>query len=399
MEYIGLYIHIPFCLHRCGYCDFSTFAGLDGLIPAYSEAVCREIELLSSTAPERLHIGSIYFGGGTPSLISADALGKILTTLDENFQLDHCTEISLEANPGTVSATYMGALRALNVNRLSLGMQSANQDELSLLERQHSFDDVVKAVEWSRVAGIMNLNLDLIFGLPRQGMDSWNTSLEAAMALKPEHLSLYALTLEAGTPLQHKVESGLVPEPDPDQAADMYEYASERLAEAGYIQYEISNWARRGIDNEILSCKHNLQYWRNLPYLGIGAGAHGFIGNKRTVNVSSPGSYIKRMKTAQDRCVKNHTFPRTPATVQILPIYVEAEIGETMMMGLRLVMEGVSDKDFQKRFRMSLRTRYGSKIESLISRCLLEWSGEANDTLRLTRRGRLLGNQVFMEFI
>jgi oxygen-independent coproporphyrinogen-3 oxidase len=372
MVFTSLYIHIPFCIHRCGYCDFNTYAGIQEMIPTYSQAVCEEIEYLYQTASQHLPIHTIYFGGGTPSLVP---------------------------DPGTVSENYLKNVHGLGINRISFGMQSAIQHELTLLERQHSYEDVVRAIEGSRNAGISNLNLDLIFGLPGQEMNSWLISLEAALSLHPEHLSLYALTLEHGTPMQHKVESGALAEPDPDTAADMYEAASEMLSTAGFVQYEISNWARVNESGELYSCKHNLQYWRNLPYLGVGAGAHGFMDHYRTVDVSTPGAYIRRMGNKPELARVSHKFPYTPATIHMNPIDKDTEIGETMMMGLRLVMEGVSGREFQLRFGMSLQQRFGEQIDRLIALDLLEWNREKNDRLRLTPRGRLLGNQVFKEFI
>jgi oxygen-independent coproporphyrinogen-3 oxidase len=399
MQSVSIYIHIPFCTHRCGYCDFNTYAGVEALIPSYSQAVCQEIDLLSSAADDRLSIGTIYFGGGTPSLLSIKDFESILLSLENHFQLKESIEISLEANPGTVSRTHLKQLHSLGVNRLSLGMQSANQDELVLLERQHSFQDVINAVEWSRVVGINNLNLDLIFGLPFQGLKSWITNIEAALSLYPEHLSLYALSVEMGTPMYHKVKAGILQELDQDQLADMYETASERLADVGYTQYEISNWAQNGYNGELYTCQHNLQYWRNLPYLGLGAGAHGFINQQRTVNVSKPDEYIKNMNNGLLHSKNEQKFPRTPATFKITPVDVDTEIGETMMMGLRLVLEGVSNHVFQQRYGIDLFHRFGDQINRLIGFGLLEWTGEENDILRLTYRGRLLGNQVFKEFI
>jgi oxygen-independent coproporphyrinogen-3 oxidase len=395
----SLYIHVPFCTHRCGYCDFNTYAGLQRLVPTYSEAVCREIVCIFNSVGKQLPVHTVYFGGGTPSLLPVNNLENILATVDQYFKLSSTPEITIEANPGTVSLEYLENIRQLGVNRISLGMQSAIQAELTLLERQHSFDSVVQAVEWSRKAGINNLNLDLIFGLPKQALNSWMVSLEAALSLQPEHLSLYALTLEHGTPMQRKVDTGILPEPDPDVAADMYEAASERLEEKGYVQYEISNWARVKVSGEIFACIHNLQYWRNFPYIGAGAGAHGFINQFRTVNVSTPGGYIKRLMkkpiTAKDRRV----FPETPATIELNPIDIDTEIGETMMMGLRLVLEGVSNHEFQQRFNTSLQARFGDQIDRLISLGLLEWTGIQDERLRLTKKGHLLGNQVFKEFI
>jgi oxygen-independent coproporphyrinogen-3 oxidase len=372
---------------------------VEELIPSYTQAVCQETMLLSSADNDRLPIGSIYFGGGTPSLVSIPDLENILLSVNDHFNLMESIEISLEANPGTVSKTYLKQLHDLGVNRLSLGMQSANHDELALLERQHSYKDVINAVEWSRGAGINNLNLDLIFGLPYQGLKSWMANVEAATALHPEHLSLYALTIEVGTPIHRKVKAGIFPEPEQDMVADMYEAASEKLADKGYIQYEISNWARGDQNSERYTCKHNMQYWHNLPYLGLGAGAHGYINKQRTVNVSKPGEYITRLNSGSIIPGCNLTFPRTPATQQVTPIDIETEIGETMMMGLRLVIEGVSNYEFQQRFGFSLMQRFGVQIDRLVKIGLLEWVGEETGILRLTNKGHLLGNQVFREFI
>lgn len=390
----SIYLHIPFCIHRCAYCDFNTYAGISDLIPDYARALAREMDLLFSSAGERLPVHTIFFGGGTPSLLPIPELELIFSALTQNFNLLPDLEVTLEANPGTVSLDYLKELRRLGVNRLSLGMQSANTEELRLLERQHGFDDVVQAVRWARLAGFDNLNLDLIFGIPYQTLDEWRRSLSLALALKPEHFSLYALTLEHGTPMQHWVERGLLNEPDPDLAADMYELADELLTESGYGQYEISNWAKGNPDGSLRSARHNLQYWRNLPYLGFGAGAHGYAGGYRTANVLAPAGYIRRCLegSAQD-------FPRTPATAEANAIDGKAEIGETMMMGLRLTREGVSNQAFCRRFGASLQDVFGAQIKQLSTAGLLEWAGEDGDTLRLTPHGRLLGNRVFMEFI
>jgi len=369
------------------------------MIPAYSQAVCKEIEYLSHSVTEILPIHTIYFGGGTPSLVPETGLSNILSAIKNHYYLLPSPEITLETNPGTVSKAYLNNIHSLGVNRISLGMQSANQNELTLLERQHSYEDVVYAVEWARAAGINNLNLDLIFGLPDQELKSWMNSLEAALSLRPEHLSLYALTLEHDTPMQHRVDAGTLPEPNPDIAADMYEAADEILAEAGYIQYEISNWARVNNQGELFVCKHNLQYWRNLPYLGIGAGAHGFINHYRTVDVKAPGAYVNKMRNKAKPQEGINSFPRTPATMQMNFIDTDTEIGETMMMGLRLVVEGVSNLKFQQRFGISLQERFSTQIDRLISIGLLEWNNVQEERLRLTQKGHLLGNQVFKEFI
>jgi oxygen-independent coproporphyrinogen-3 oxidase len=230
--------------------------------------------------------------------------------------------------------------------------------------------------------------------LPYQKLETWQDTLSMALMLRPEHFSLYALTLEHGTPMYQWVGRGLIPEPDPDLAAEMYEWAAGSLDAAGYLQYEISNWARADKDGRLLSCRHNLQYWRSLPYLGFGAGAHGFAAGVRTANVLSPAAYIQRMAQGQPR-----QFPRSPAAVNVTPIDVRTEMGEVMMMGLRLTQEGVAEVDFEARFGHALESVYPQEIQRLVRLGLLEWQGGASRRLRLTPSGRLLGNQVFREFI
>ena len=391
---LSIYLHIPFCRHRCSYCDFNTYAGISELIPAYMQAISREIQLLGESAGTRLPVRTVYFGGGTPSLVPLPELDKVLVTLDNYFDLLPGAEISLEANPGTVSLGYLKDLSIVGVNRLSLGMQSAVPKELRLLEREHDFAQVIQAVNWARKAAFDNLNLDLIFGIPNQTQLTWQGTLHHALALQPDHFSLYALSIEQGTPMHAQVERKLIPVPDPDLAADLYEYAAEQLEQAGYQQYEISNWARLAADDKAITCRHNLQYWRNLSYLGLGAGAHGYAGGIRTANVLAPALYIERVLAGQVRA-----FPLTPATDESIQVGRSAEIAETMMMGLRLVQEGVSHITFQERFGEDLRSVFGEKIGRLCALGLLEWAGSDADILRLTPRGRLLGNQVFVEFI
>jgi oxygen-independent coproporphyrinogen-3 oxidase len=394
MSDYSLYLHVPFCRHRCSYCDFNTYAGLEALIPEYTRALGREIELAAESAGERLPVHTIFFGGGTPSLLPAGSFEQVFEAIGQGFDLQDGLELTLEANPGTVSLEYLSDLRSLGFNRISLGMQSADPGELRLLEREHGFVEVIEAVAAARRAGFANLNLDLIFGLPYQTQASWQRTLDLALGLHPEHFSLYALTLEHGTPMQNWTARGLLSEPDPDLAADMYEWAAEALEQAGYVQYEISNWAARGGEDTILACRHNLQYWRNRPYLGLGAGAHGYAGGVRTANVLAPAAYIQRCLEGSAR-----PFPCTPATATVTPVDRGAEMGETMMMGLRLVREGVSDADFQARFGQALCEVYDEQISRLSGLGLLEWGGEQGDRLRLTKRGRLLGNRVFLEFI
>ncbi|NPV77920.1 MAG: radical SAM family heme chaperone HemW [Anaerolineae bacterium] len=390
----SLYLHIPFCRHRCGYCDFNTTAGLEALIPAYVDALRREIRLAGRSAGERLPVHTVFFGGGTPSLLPVEAVAGILDEIREHFEVLAGAEISLEANPGTVSLESLQGFWMAGINRLSFGMQSANPAELAFLERQHDVFDVFKAVEWSRRAGFENLSLDLIFGLPGQGSDGWARTIETALVLKPAHLSLYALTVEEGTPLHRWIRRGLVTLPDDDLAAEMYELASERLEAAGFEQYEISNWAARDANGNNLFCRHNLQYWRGLPYLGFGAGAHGYAGGVRTANENGVRAYIQACQNAEAA-----VFPAGPAAIVRDRLTLKAEMQERMMVGLRLIKEGVSAADFLQRFGWPLEEVFRRQIQKLVAAGLLEWSGENEKALRLTKRGRLLGNRVFMEFV
>lgn len=361
-----------------------------------------EISQVSRAAGEALPVHTIFLGGGTPSLLSAEQVGSILKTLQGCFTFQEPVEITMEANPGTVSLAALQALRREGVNRLSFGMQSAHPDDLRLLERQHDFFDVAQAVQWARSAGFDNLSVDLIFGLPGQDLPRWRSTLERAIGLGTEHISLYALTIEHGTPLMKRWTRGLIPQVDEDLAADMYELAMDFLPEGGFVQYEISNWARARAGGGLLACRHNLQYWRNLPYLGFGAGAHGFAwrpgsppgGGTRTINVGGIRPFIERCThpaAAGD-------FPAGPAARRTIAVDRFTEMQETMMVGLRLTQEGVSSRVFARRFGEPLTSVFGTEIDRLIHLGLLEWTPDG-DALRLTRRGRMLGNQVFMQFV
>ena len=386
----SLYIHIPFCRSRCSYCDFNTYAGQEHLRAAYVNALCQELHFLASGADKRLHVHTVYFGGGTPSLLSPQQIAQILDTIVRRFILSPAAEITLEANPATVNAVALRTLRRLGINRLSLGVQSAHPDDLRLLERRHDFFAVTRTVAEARRVGFTNLNLDLIFGLPQQPLTRWQQTVKLALGLSPEHLSLYALTLEHGTPLAHWVTRGLIPASDDDLAAEMYLWADARLRAAGFEQYEISNWAQPGY-----TCRHNLQYWRNRPYLGVGAGAHGYATGIRTVNVLTPAGYIRRLTTPP---IASRPFPRTPATIEARQLSEADQMAETMMMGLRLTAEGVSRAAFAQRFGRPPEAVYGQEIQRLISLGLLTWENDGN-RLRLTARGRLVGNWVFREFV
>jgi oxygen-independent coproporphyrinogen-3 oxidase len=310
------------------------------------------------------------------------------------------SEITIEANPGTCSFVQLLDLRSLGINRISFGVQSANTEELHMLERAHNFFDVIEAVTSARKAGFdrqsNGVNLDLIYGLPEQTLSTWQTTLKRILDLQPEHISAYALTLEHGTPFGRWSAKGLLPLPDPDLAAEMYECASETFEANGYVQYEISNWAKPGHE-----CRHNLQYWRGLPYLAFGAGAHGYANGYRYSNLLRIKTYIDRLTNYQST---NYEFPLSPATVNHHKQTLKDDMSEFMMTGLRLTQEGISEEEFQERFGQSLREVYGKEIKELLNLGLIESTsplgrGARGEGVRLSKRGRLLGNQVFMKFV
>jgi oxygen-independent coproporphyrinogen-3 oxidase len=404
----SLYLHIPFCTHRCAYCDFNTYANQEALIPAYVEALCKEIEFVGENAGRvvprfagriETKAHTIFFGGGTPSLLSPLQFDSIFKSIRSAFTLTDDAEITIEANPGTVTYDSFCQLREIGVNRISYGVQSANMEELHMLERTHSFFDVIEAVASARKANFENINLDLIYGLPEQTMDTWQTTVKRILDLDPEHISAYALTLEHGTPFGRWSSKGLMPLPDPDLAADMYEWLSETLEANGYANYEISNWAKPNHE-----CRHNLQYWRGLPYLAFGAGAHGYANGYRYSNILRIKTYIERLTNTHSI---NYQFPLSPATINQHKQSPEDDMSEYMMTGLRLTKEGVSDKEFQRRFGTSMQDVFGKEIDELLKLELIESPSPfgrgmpegQGEGLRLTKHGRLLGNQAFMRFV
>jgi oxygen-independent coproporphyrinogen-3 oxidase len=393
---VGIYVHIPFCHHRCTYCDFNIYAGMRSLHERYARAVASEIAVRSSSVPPAALRGSsrddsyraatIYFGGGTPSLFPREHIALILDAIRGRFAVDPDAEISFEANPRPVDDGFFAELRALGVNRLSLGMQSAVERDLHLFRRGHTFDDVAQTVRIARAAGFDNLNLDLIYGIPGQSLDDWRVTLQAALSLAPEHLSAYSLQVEEGTTLKKWIAQGKLPRPDDDLAADMFDLAEEMLAEAGFAHYEISNWARAtpGSNFQPLVARHNLIYWRNQVYLGFGCGAHACLGGRRFANVRHPRAYVEAIEAGHGVEAESEWISR------------ELEMGETMMLGLRLLLEGVAFDRFALRFGADLREVYRREIERLSRQGLIELT---TDRLRLSRRGRLIGNQVFGAFL
>jgi oxygen-independent coproporphyrinogen III oxidase len=372
---IGLYVHLPFCRAKCSYCDFNSYGGLDHLFDGYARAVVREIR---SAAGARA--GTVYLGGGTPTVLPLSLLAEILAAVRANFAVDAGAEISVEANPGTVDAALLAQLRGLGVNRMSLGVQSLDDAELRLLGRIHSAAHALQAFEDARRAGLGNVGLDLIYGLPGQTLAAWQASLGRALELAPEHLSLYALALEEGTPLADQVLRGELPSPDPDLVAEMYDWAEAACAAAGYEHYEISNWARE----PGLRCRHNLGTWRNEPYLGFGAGAHSWAGGKRWWNVAHPADYIARVSSGSSPV----------AAVEEIPPGLE--MAETTILALRLLQEGLDLVRFRQRFGTDPRQEYAGQVEELLALGLVE---EDAQRLRLSQRGHFLANQAFYRFL
>ena len=408
---LALYIHIPFCAVRCGYCDFNTYAGLEGSFELYTAALAAEIRR-AGAARGCPAVRTIFIGGGTPTVLPPAHLARVLDACREAFDVDPNAEINSEANPGTVDQAHFAALLRMGVNRLSMGVQSFDDAELRWLGRIHSAAEAEAAFGAARATGFDNINLDFMFGLPGQDPATWARTLVRAINLHPEHLSLYSLTVEPGTPLAAQVSRGLAAEPDEDLSADLYLTACDALAAGGYEQYEISNWARcsdqgSGIRNpesdvflrsprpqsgqssfelpaSSFQCRHNLVYWRNEPYLGFGAGAHSFAGERRWWNVKPVPEYIRRIEAGQSAEREGEAIDRLLA------------MGETMMLGLRLVQEGVEDVRFRARFGIGLDEAFGAEIAALVQRGLLE---RLSDRVRLTPDGKLLGNQVFAEFL
>lgn len=393
MESHSIYIHIPFCLQRCRYCDFNTYAGMQSYLPEYVSALKREVEQVARSLKDPLPVHTVYFGGGTPSLLDVASIQNLLDRLRETFMLRDDVEITMEANPGTVTAERLVGFNRAGVNRLSLGIQSIHPEELELLGRCHSTQQATLAYEAARKAGFNNINLDLIYGLPGQDQVHWKASLMHVIQWKPEHLSLYALTLDDDVPLAQAIRGGELPGLDDDQAADHYELATDLLTAAGFEQYEISNWAanRNGKPHV---CRHNLQYWHNQPYLGLGAGAHGYAGSYRTVNTHSIPEYIDRMHIHADL-----PFPFTSANVEQTLVSEAEKRSDALMLGLRLTKEGIARSHYIEQYQLDFYHQFGKVIDQMVCDGLLEWLETEKQTLRLTRRGRLLGNQVFMHFV
>lgn len=382
---LSLYIHIPFCRHRCAYCDFNTYTSLGELKETYATAVCAELAQVAGGEKRPFH--TLFFGGGTPSLMSPESIGQILRAVEAHFDAVGTPEITMEANPGTVDGAYLAAVRAAGVNRISFGVQSAIPGELALLEREHDFATAVAAVGLARAVGLDNFSLDLIYGLPGQTLNSWRESLLATLALDPPHLSLYCLTIEPGTPMERWLHTGRINAPDPDLAADQYALACDLLGQQGYTHYEISNWAKPGYE-----CAHNLTYWRDGEYLGLGAGAHGHAGGVRYAVVKQPRVYIRRLQVEEAL-----GYPLSTAVAHHHPISRAEAMSDAVITQLRLLQEGLDQAAFAARFGQTLEEAFPGVVAQLAGWGLVR-EGE-NGRLFLTEKGYFLSNQVFYRFM
>ena len=368
---IGLYVHVPFCASKCAYCDFASYAHRKADIPRYIDAVIQEI---TRRGAETGHprADTIFLGGGTPSLLDKFQVTYILDTLFETFDVDEDAEITCECNPGTLTPSFVQALRNAGVNRLSLGAQARQSRLLQLLGRIHRWEDVTASIETARQAGFENINLDLMLGLPTQTLPDLKETLAAAIELSPTHLSCYSLIVEEGTPIHRDVTSGRLTLPAEELDRRMYELTRQTLAAHGFEQYEISNFARPGY-----ACRHNIGCWQRIPYLGFGCAAHSFFDEHRTQNPSTLDAYLAG---------------EAPQTESITP---EQARFETMMLGLRMTA-GVNDIDFTRMHGLSIREAFAEKLDRPLQEGLLEWH---QTTLRLTPLGLNLENRVLVDLM
>ncbi|NTV12628.1 MAG: radical SAM family heme chaperone HemW [Desulfobulbaceae bacterium] len=378
-EPAGIYLHIPFCRSKCGYCAFASWPVAGHNLEDYLTALAKEIAFYREQRWCREKVfDSLFLGGGTPTILSAGQLSKLLAMLQESFTFSLDAEISVETNPNMVDAAKLAALTATGVNRLSIGIQSFDDQTLRRIDRTHTAADGELAVSLARQAGFTNLSLDLIYGLPGQTPREWRQTLAQAVALAPEHLSIYQLSIESGSHFAELTEAGKLPLPSENSEATMAEEAVRHLALAGYARYEISNYARPG-----KKCRHNLNYWRNRSWLGLGAAAVGTLSGLRLRNAANPHQYQRSWESGHPAWVEGESLDR------------EKSFRETVIMGLR-VLDGLDLGELNKRFEIDLHQYYGKTVDNLIAKGLLEMT---SDRLRLTCRALPVANQVLAELV
>jgi oxygen-independent coproporphyrinogen III oxidase len=378
MNAAGLYIHIPFCRSRCSYCDFATGLYESSLAERYVRALVNEIKDWKEVEITHL-VDTIYFGGGTPSLLSAAQLATILEAVQARFDVAVGSEITLEINPGTVAREGLREFRKLGVNRASFGAQTFDDNELARLGRSHSASETLQTFDWLREVGFENVSFDLIAGLPGQSITAWRRNLGSSLALNPEHLSFYLLEVHEGTPLADHIRNGRQPRPDADLAAQMYELMLENACAAGYQHYEISNLCRPGFES-----RHNTKYWNGTAYYGFGCSAHSYDGERqRWANERSLLRYIEGIEKGVGVVVER---------TELTPDDVRAE---AVFLGLRL-MRGLNARQYQNHFGVDLLTEHQAELKQFREAGLIELDG---DLIRLTRSGALLSNEVFAAFV
>jgi oxygen-independent coproporphyrinogen-3 oxidase len=372
----GLYIHIPFCRSRCSYCDFATGIYQGELAERYVRALVEEISTFSYAGAS---VDTVYFGGGTPSLLTPSQLDLILSALHRQFDIDGRAEVTLEMNPGTVSREQLSSFRESGVNRASFGAQTFDDAELAKLGRSHSSADTLKTFHELRAAGFENVSFDLIAGLPGQTLDGWQRNIEHSLALQPEHLSFYLLEVHSGTPLADHIRRGLQPVPDEDLAAVMYEWMIERAAASGYEHYEISNLCKPGFGS-----RHNTKYWTGAAYYGFGCSAHSFDGRaRRWSNQRDVLRYVENVEQGASPVVEEQEL-------------TEADLrAEALFLGMRM-MRGVDVREYSELFGVDLRAEHRDELDRFREAGLVEFDG---DLIRLTRNGALMSNEVFAAFV
>lgn len=369
---LELYVHIPFCVRKCQYCDFLSGPSDEETKDRYIEALLKEIRAAEHT--EDYEIVSVFIGGGTPSALKAEAIASIMRTLQEQFFFCEDAEVTIEANPGTVDLEKLTIYRNVGINRLSLGLQSTDAEELKLLGRIHSYEEFLKSYEWAREAGFSNINIDLMFAIPGQTGEAWRQHLYQVAELNPEHISAYSLIIEEGTPF---AEQNL-DLPDEDTEYQMYEDTAEILERYGYRQYEISNYAKQGY-----MCRHNAGYWQRREYLGFGLGASSLYGGMRFSNTHQMQEYLKESRNP-DQIRKDVTF-----------LSRNERIEEFMFLGLRMT-EGISEKKFEENFDVRLMDVYGDILQKYEETGFME---HIETKWRLTRKGIHVSNHILADFL
>lgn len=373
----GIYLHIPFCASRCHYCNFATGGYEPELAKRYVAALLQEIERVEVTDTMR-NVDTIYFGGGTPTTLSIEQLESILKSCQLKFAIEANSEITTEANPGTIDAEYFQGLRGIGFNRISFGVQSFDDAELKMIDRVHDADEARDAVKQARQAGFANISIDLIAGLPEQRMETWQRNLTEAFALETEHISVYLLELYKDAPLLHRIERGELRAIDEDLTVAMYYALVDAAEQHGFRHYELSNWARPGYESQ-----HNLKYWMGAPYWAFGVSAAGYDGESRWSNTRNIHEYLQRIEKGESPIAERTSLDE------------DDKQSEAIFLKLRL-HDGVDLRSHQTQFGVDVRTRYADDLQRLQEAGLIELNEKS---LKISRAGKVLANEVFQAFV